>query len=810
MKFVFPESINISKWNGEDARNHNGISGTHTAIMYLAEGLASLGHEVYIVGIFNNLIETTYLNVNYINYDNFNHDSCDFIITTYYLKDLNILDKIRSFNKIIILFNNDLCFYDRLFTIDKNKIILAYLNNFGKINIENLQPFLKQYKSILLPNSFNINDIKDVNISEKENSFVFFACMNRGFKLACEVYKKINNFNFYSSTYPNKNLNKNLNNNIANTSKNEIFKYLVKSKYFVYPLINLDNNCIHYDTFAYVVLEALLHGVIVIAPKMKVYEEIYGDAVCYINTDGIIPTEDLLYWKKINYNFGYPLIDKYVEKIQMLENDEELRNSYIQKGLALKDKYSNKIIANNLINLINNKYNNYGTKNILTIFSGRKANVEVLIKYLKKALELKILDEVHFWNNTRNTSDEQYIQSISNLKRTSSNNSRNYIEIFTPIINNTFNFNVTASNNIHIKIVDNSQNTEGDNIEIVLGLVSGFIHPPPPPSSNKRRIALLVRGAQQRSGKQEVSSVPLVSNVVPSILEYKTIVRKNNVEVYSLSENILDNFENNIKVSIQNNFLVVYKNDEVIINLELSELFTINQIYIKTGNNSVGDINYNTVKNKGFYFMDTCEKSWKNYYNYYNNEKYNEDIIIKCDDDIVFIDINKLPNFIKFIRDNDYDLVFANTINNGVSAYYQQNKFDLVPKSLMDLEYPTGGLCGSLWESGKKAETLHNYFIDNYLTFLNYDYNNEIIPIPTRFSINFFGYKGKNWHKISDCYVDDETNLTINYVKERNFNNVLYSDFYVSHLSFFKQVETNINSGDLIDKYHKLYDSIYV
>ena len=565
MKFVFPESINISKWNGEDARNHNGISGTHTAIMYLAEGLASLGHEVYIVGIFNNLIETTYLNVNYINYDNFNHDSCDFIITTYYLKDLNILDKIRSFNKIIILFNNDLCFYDRLFTIDKNKIILAYLNNFGKINIENLQPFLKQYKSILLPNSFNINDIKDVNISEKENSFVFFACMNRGFKLACEVYKKINNFNFYSSTYPIKNLNKNLNNNIANTSKNEIFKYLVKSKYFVYPLINLDNNCIHYDTFAYVVLEALLHGVIVIAPKMKVYEEIYGDAVCYINTDGIIPTEDLLYWKKINYNFGYPLIDKYVEKIQMLENDEELRNSYIQKGLALKDKYSNKIIANNLINLINNKYNNYGTKNILTIFSGRKANVEVLIKYLKKALELKILDEVHFWNNTRNTSDEQYIQSISNLKRTSSNNSRNYIEIFTPIINNTFNFNVTASNNIHIKIVDNSQNTEGDNIEIVLGLVSGFIHPPPPPPSiNKRRIALLVRGAQQRSGKQEVSSVPLVSNVVPSILEYKTIVRKNNVEVYSLSENILDNFENNIKFSIQNNFLLVYKKDEVI------------------------------------------------------------------------------------------------------------------------------------------------------------------------------------------------------------------------------------------------------
>ena len=36
------------------------------------------------------------------------------------------------------------------------------------------------------------------------------------------------------------------------------------------------------------------------------------------------------------------------------------------------------------------------------------------------------------------------------------------------------------------------------------------------------------------------------------------------------------------------------------------------------------------------------------------------------------------------------------------------------PKELMDLEYPKNGLNGTLWENGKKAETLHNYFIENY------------------------------------------------------------------------------------------------
>ena len=44
--------------------------------------------------------------------------------------------------------------------------------------------------------------------------------------------------------------------------------------------------------------------------------------------------------------------------------------------------------------------------NIVSIFSGRKSNIEILKKYLTKALELNIIHEVHFWNNTRNSEDE--------------------------------------------------------------------------------------------------------------------------------------------------------------------------------------------------------------------------------------------------------------------------------------------------------------------------------------------------------------------------------------------------------------------
>ena len=398
--------------------------------------------------------------------------------------------------------------------------------------------------------------------------------------------------------------------------------------------------------------------------------------------------------------------------------------------------------------------------NIVSIFAGRKPNIEILKKYLEKALELNIIDEVHFWNNTRNTPDEDYLKTISNLKRTSSAKNGNYILITPLITNNSFELNVKASNDIHIKLTN--LDTE---YEIVLG---GW------------------------------------NNT-------KSVIRENNNEIVFLNQTNVANINNynKFQIMINNDILNIIKNNEVLISKKIQNNFEIKNIYFKTGYNSVGDLVYNMTQNKGFYFMDTCEKNWKNYYNYYNDSKFENDIIIKCDDDIVFIDLYKLPKFIDFIKNNDHDLVFANTINNGVSAYFQQNKYNLIPKELMDLEYPTNGLCGSLWACGKKAETLHDFFIKNYDIFLDYQYNNEIIPINTRFSINFFGYKGKNWYKLKDAYSgDDEYNLTVDYVKNRQFNNILYSDFYVSHLSFYKQNESGINLDKLIDSYDKLYYTI--
>ena len=1001
MKFIFVDCFN-SVWNGFTARFENGISGSHNALLYLAEGIAKINDmEVIITSSVNNIIETEYLGVKYINYDNLNENSCDYIITHNDLRTWRILDKINNYNKIIILTHDVLFNYESFFSINKSNIIIAYISEFAKTNILNIQPFLKNYESILLYNSIDINDLPTVEL-QNNNQLCYFACIERGYKLVTEIIKKLENYTLVTNTYDDKYKNNfylDMNNLMVlnNSSKKCTLENVAQSKYFIYPLINLENNVIHYDTFGYVVLEALLLGTIVIAPKIGVFEELYGDAICYIETDDIIPKEYLLYWKKCNCNFGYPLLDRYVEMVNKLDKDEELRNSYIKKGLELKYKFCNTGISNvllsqltqkkttedniknhlkdlsthyslpeshiqylnelkqngfepkviydigscvlhwtkeakklwpdatyilfdafsqaeflyegydyhigvlsdndnNVVKFYQNEYlptgnsyyreigcengkyfpedkyvekitkkldtivrekgyplpdfvkidvqgsevdvikggintlknanrlivelqhteynlgaltcndslpiienlldfkctsplftNNgcvgdYGFINnrsesitkihsekvIFTVFSGRKPSLKILVKYLEKALELKMIDEVHFWNYTRCSYDEQYIKSISNLKRTSSTNNDKYTNI-TPIVeNNSFELNVKAHNDIYIKI-------ENKNIEyeIVLG---GW--------NNTRSVI-------------------------------REIKNNSNNEIFSLTQNYIadDKNYNSYKIKITNDILCVFKNDELLMNVNIESNFEINKVFFKTGYNSVGHLTYNSTKNNGFYFMDTCEKGyWKNYYNYYNEKTHENDIIIKCDDDIVFIDLLKLPNFIKFVKENDHDLVFANIINNGVCAFFQQNRYNLIPKDLMYLEYPNFnnniGYGGSLWDNGIKAEKLHKYFIENYTSFIDNKYNNEYIKIKSRFSINFFAFKGKKWHKIIDSYGDDEYNLTVNYVINKNFTNILYSDFIVSHLSFYKQNETGINLYELVQLYKELYSTI--
>ena len=60
---------------------------------------------------------------------------------------------------------------------------------------------------------------------------------------------------------------------------------------------------------------------------------------------------------------------------------------------------------------------------------------------------------------------------------------------------------------------------------------------------------------------------------------------------------------------------------------------------------------------------------WAYYYQHYLHHLQDDDILIKCDDDIVYIDLDKYGQFLN--RVNNDGLYFPNIVNNDVCAYLQ-------------------------------------------------------------------------------------------------------------------------------------------
>jgi glycosyltransferase involved in cell wall biosynthesis len=355
--FLFVDSLVHHNWNGLLLREKEGVSGTTISSVYLAEGLAKKGFICDFVSILDSIDECNHLGVNYIKQKNLKK-FYNFLIISWHLNDLQILINREFFcNMFFIIMGNHLApQIPSFFKLHRNNIKILWISEFSKENILKEQEYLSLHSNFILHNSINLNDL--VEIKQKNNNIVFFASPERGLKMVSLLIKSFpalqlitNNYNKHKLDY--------LENNdqvfyTTNTSKKTILSVLAKSKYFVYPVFDIDSNIVHYDCGPYVILEALLEGCIVIAPRMALFEELYGDTIFYVDSDGIIPRK---YLEKSDFfakheEFGYPMLEKYKAAIQTLESSEILRNIYITKGLSIKERYCNQKITDKFIDII--------------------------------------------------------------------------------------------------------------------------------------------------------------------------------------------------------------------------------------------------------------------------------------------------------------------------------------------------------------------------------------------------------------------------------------------------------------------------
>ncbi len=197
--------------------------------------------------------------------------------------------------------------------------------------------------------------------------------------------------------------------------------------------------------------------------------------------------------------------------------------------------------------------------------------------------------------------------------------------------------------------------------------------------------------------------------------------------------------------------------------------------------------------------------SWLEYYRHYTPSAYAEHVIIKCDDDIVFIDVKTFPDFIqRTVEQDEYLLRFPSIINNGVCAHYQQ-KWGLIPTSLDTFPYDT--YCGKLWASAEICQKLHEHFLDNHETWLE---TTRALPDKThkhalgnRISINFFAVCSKNLNLYQMVGSDDEKDLSMTLSRRLQKKHAVDTKFTVSHFAFGSQRE-KLNEPMLLEKYAAL------
>ena len=191
------------------------------------------------------------------------------------------------------------------------------------------------------------------------------------------------------------------------------------------------------------------------------------------------------------------------------------------------------------------------------------------------------------------------------------------------------------------------------------------------------------------------------------------------------------------------------------------------------------------------------KQDWSPFYSVISEENfYKNSIIIKCDDDILFIDCNGLKNAIEDRKKDTYSfLIHSNCVNNNICAYYQKNIFKNLTSYLST--YPTGGILGILFENPKVAYSMHNFFVDECLKNIHnlYNFFIEDVFINTRISINFILINGDDCKYFKNTKYDDEYELS-SYFPEKLFRpNKIKGDLITAHYSYALQEKVfNINN----------------
>lgn len=209
--------------------------------------------------------------------------------------------------------------------------------------------------------------------------------------------------------------------------------------------------------------------------------------------------------------------------------------------------------------------------------------------------------------------------------------------------------------------------------------------------------------------------------------------------------------------------------------------------------------------------MDTVG-SWAPFYKFCEQFDDN-DVIIKCDDDTLYIDVESLRDAARIRWEyKEPFLMHANTINNGVCAFHQQADgiWNFDDNEILN-RYPTSGLTGPLFSHPEIACKCHEQFTRDLLADSNNIENYKLKRNPyftARVSINTIFMLGSDRDVISTIDTQDEYVVSSRVGQQLNRPNMIIGDFITAHHTYGVQ-EPVMEELGTYEMYKSLAENIY-
>lgn len=406
---------------------------------------------------------------------------------------------------------------------------------------------------------------------------------------------------------------------------------------------------------------------------------------------------------------------------------------------------------------------------ILVTFAGREARMQILNSYVRRAMADGLIDEWHIWDFTRSAADHDWVTREFGPVRFMGDNV-GYQHRGAVSHKAALRMDALITNDLHIALLP--KDDPDHVIEIVVG---GW--------NNQQSVLRKLPRAMLKDFDRTQAPASWVRST-PGVLSSG---RVNDVVLNVDSSGIPDLMVNGITVGRWPDITLSAGADVMVRGgwggtLELTDVVAPVRRYIGNPGDQMP------------YFQ--C-------YQYYAKRlsDFADALFLKCDDDIVYMDLDGLAGFIDHRRKNPhYFVTSANVVNNGVCAYFQQVSGAL-PLSLGHFERPPGGFGGTLWTDPDKANKLHDFFLAAPKKELPLP--SKVVDWQERQSINFIAWLGGDLQHMALARGDDEKMLTVDLPAFLERPTAIYSDFTVSHLSFGPQ-ENGVDVNRLITAYDAL------